>query len=243
MRFFSLICVLCSLHVSGQDSTGGGNNKQDTASGPNNKIVFGFALGPNFTRASTISYTQDQAAASLGQYTMSKFAVGFDAKAFLILPMGQTTYFRPELGFTLLNQRQIYDNYPQPNTELSTTYTEKLTETQISVSALLGIRLKPFSIELGPQLGLVTGAVDHSSSLTLAYNGPVYGNAMLDFKKLKMANTAVCSVLLGVTRQDIYKRFGAGLYYSFGVADYTKFYYSRQITKVNGLLLTLTMTL
>jgi hypothetical protein len=242
MRFLSLICVLCSLHVSGQDSTGGGTNKQDTTSGPHNEVVFGFAIGPNLTRAPTISYTQDQAA-SLGQYTMSKFAVGFDAKAFLILPMGQTTYFRPELGFTLLNQRQIYDNYPQPNTELSTTYTEKLTETQISVSALLGIRLKPFSIELGPQLGLVTGAVDHSSSLTLAYNGPFYGNAMLDFKKLKMANTAVCSILLGVTRQDIYKRFGAGLYYSFGVADYTKFYYSRQITRVNGLLLTLTMTL
>jgi hypothetical protein len=160
-----------------------------------------------------------------------------------MLPMGQKTYFRPELGFTLLNQRQIYDNYPQPHTELSTTYTEKLTETQISVSALLGIRLKPFSIELGPQLGFVTGAVDHTSSVTLAYNGPFYGTGMLDFKKLKMANNFVCSALLGVSKQDIYKRFGAGLYYSFGLADYTKFYDSRQITKVNGLLLTLNMTL
>lgn len=58
-----------------------------------------------------------------------------------------------------------------------------------------------------------------------------------------MANAVAFSALAGLSKEDIYKNFGIGLYYRLGVTDYTKYYESRQITRVSGFSLMLTMTL
>jgi hypothetical protein len=117
--FFSLFGLIGCLHAIGQDTvraTGG-------------KAVFGIALGPNLTRASLASYIPTSPA--WGNYTSSTLAVGFDASVFVLLPMGQTVYFRPELGFSLLNQKQLYSDSKFLNSELSTNNRDRLTESQL----------------------------------------------------------------------------------------------------------------
>ena len=57
------------------------------------------------------------------------------------------------------------------------------------------------------------------------------------------SNGAVFSMLLGLGKRAIYKNFGAGIYYDFGFPDYTKYYQLRQIARVNGFLLALTIKL
>jgi hypothetical protein len=69
------------------------------------------------------------------------------------------------------------------------------------------------------------------------------GYCRTDFKGDNMASGAVFSILAGVSKREIYKKFGAGLYYSLGLSDYTQYYQLRQITRVNGFVLMLTMTL
>ena len=229
--FFALFAVVGCLAAAGQDTT-----RDDGG-----KAVFGIAVGPNFTRATLASYTPTSP--GFGSYTSSKFGVGFDASVFVVLPIGATAYFRPELGFSLLNQKQFYSDSKFVNSVLSTNNSDKLTESQVSVNALFGYRLKPFAIELGPQLGIVTSAVTHSVSKTIAYNGTFYQDTQTDFKKDKTANSTVFAVLVGVSRMAIYKNFGAGIYYSLGLSDYTKYDQLWQIGKVSGFLLKLTVQL
>jgi len=125
-------------------------------------------------------------------------------------------YFRPELGFTLLNEHQLYSDSKFLNSVLPTNIRDKLTESQVSLDALFGFQTKLFSIEVGPQLGVVTGAVINSVSKTIAYNGTFYDDNKTDFKKDNMAKGAVFSVLLGVCKRDINRNFGAGLFYNLG---------------------------
>jgi hypothetical protein len=228
---FNLCYLILSIHASGQDTTGGFNRK----------AVFGIAVGPNLSKASLASY--DPTIPGWGAYTSSSFAVGFDARLFLIVPLSREFYFRPQVGFTLLNQKQLYSNTKMVGAQLSTDYIDKLTESQLDVSALFGYRAKSFSIELGPQVGIVTGATTNSVMRTYAYNGTFNQGSKTDFKHDKMANTVVFSVLVGLCKPDLYKNFGAGIYYNMDFSDYTQYENLRQITRVNGFLLTLTLTL
>jgi hypothetical protein len=237
----AIICMILTTHAMGQDTTSSTAQAQDNTHTPLPRITFGIAVGPNFTTAASTTYNPAQP--SKGQYTSSSYSVGFDASMFALLWMGKSVYLRPGLGFSLLNQRQQYCNYSNPNDELSTTYRDKLTETQISVSALLGFLTKPFDIEMGPQVGIVTSAVTNSVQRTLAYNGPFLQSFQTNFKKGKAAKTTVFSLLLGLSKMNIYNKFGAGIYYSLGFSDYTQFYKLWQINQVSGFLIKLTMKL
>gem|GEM_PF-6893263 len=236
-RTVSLLGIIGCFHAVGQDTAraeGGGGAARG-------KVIAGISLGPNFTRASLASYTPTEP--GMGSYTRSSFAVGFDASVFVILPMSETVYFRPALGFSLLNQKQLYSDSKFLNSVLSTNNSDKLTESQVSVDALFGYRAKPFDIELGPMLGIVTGAVTNSVSKTIAYNGTFYQSSRTDFKKVKAANSVVFSMVAGLNRRDIYRKFGAGVYYTLGFSDYTQYYQLWQIGKVSGFLLKLTTEL
>lgn len=57
--------------------------------------------------------------------------------------------------------KQLYSNSKILNSELSTNNTDKPKESQASADALFGFRTIFFDIEIGPQLGVVTGAAIH----------------------------------------------------------------------------------
>jgi hypothetical protein len=157
--------------------------------------------------------------------------------------LGKSVSLRPELGFSLLNQKQLYSNSKIIDQELSSNFRDKLTESQVALTTLLSIATKYFSIELGPSAGLIMSAKINSISKTIAYNGVKTDKEQTDFKKDKKANEAVFSGLLGISKLNIYKNFGAGLYYNIGFSDYTQYYQIRKIAKVNGLVLQLTVCL
>lgn len=159
------------------------------------------------------------------------------------MPLGKGVFFRPELGFMLLNQKQLYSNSKIIDQELSSNFRDKLTESQFTLATLLSIETKYFSIDFGPSAALVTSAKINSVSKTIAYNGVRSDNEQTDFKKDKKANKAVFSGLLGISKINIYRTFGAGLYYNIGFSDYTQYYQMRKIAKVNGLVLQLTASL
>ncbi|MGN6341286.1 MAG: outer membrane beta-barrel protein [Ginsengibacter sp.] len=206
-----------------------------------NKVSFCIAIGPNLTKASLASYTPTEP--SWGRRTSSSYAAGLDINFFVNVPLGKSVSFRPELGFKLLNQKQMYSNSKIIDEELSSNFRDKLTESQLTLATLLSIETKYFSIDFGPSAGLITSAKINSVSKTVAYNGVMIDKEQTDFKKDKKANDVVFSGLLGISKINIYQNFGAGLYYNIGFPDYTQYYRMRKIAKVNGLMLQLTASL
>ena len=205
------------------------------------KVRFCIAIGPNLTKASLASYTPTEP--GWGRRTSSNYSAGLDISFFVNVPLGKSVSFRPELGFRLLNQKQLYSDSKIIDQELSSNFRDKLTESQFALATLLSIETKYFSIDFGPSAGLVTTAKTNSVSKTIAYNGVMIDKEQTDFKKDKKANEAVFSALLGISKINIYKNFGAGLYYNIGFSDYTQYYQMRKIAKVNGLVLQLTASL
>lgn len=197
-----------------------------------NKVSFCIAIGPNLTKASLASYTPTEP--SWGRRTSSSYAAGLDINFFVNVPLGKSVSFRPEIGFMLLNQKQFYSNSKIIDEELSSNFRDKLTESQFTLATLLSIDTKYFSIDFGPSAAVVTSAKINSVSKTIAYNGVMIDKEHTDFKKDKKANGTVFSGLLGISNINIYKNFGAGLYYNIGFSDYTQYYQMRKIAKVNG---------
>jgi hypothetical protein len=143
----------------------------------------------------------------------------------------------------LSNQKQLYSDSKNVDAELSSTFRDKLQESQIALATFLSIKTKYFSVDFGPSAGFVTSAKINSVLKTIAYNGVMYDKEETDFKKDKKASGAVFSGLLGISKLNLYKKLGIGLYYNVGFSDYTQYYQMRKIAKVNGFFLQLFVSL
>jgi hypothetical protein len=206
-----------------------------------NKVCFFIAIGPNLTKASLASYTPTEP--GWGRKTSSTYAPGLDINFFVNVPLGKSVSLRPELAFSLLNQKQLYSDSKIIDEELSSNFRDKQTESQIALTTLLSIATKYFSIDFGPSAALIMSAKINSVSKTIAYNGVMTQKEQIDFKKDKKDNGEVFSGLLGLSKLHIYKNFGAGFYYTIGFSDYTQYYQIRKIAKVNGFVLQLAIGL
>ena len=105
------------------------------------------------------------------------------------------------------------------------------------MSALLNYNIKSCSFSAGPQFDIVSAAKINSVT---RLNGYGYTNRINDetnFKKDGKTKNGVFLWKFGVSKHNISKKFGAGIFYLHALSDFTTYYHIRKIGKINGLLL------
>ena len=199
------------------------------------KVTFGISAGPNLTSASLESYTPTEP--GLGRHSISSFRFGFNANVFVSMPVGKKFSLQPEIGFELLNQKQFYSDSYLIDSSHSSNFTDHLSESEIFLKVFLKYKVKFYYISAGSQIGIITSAKTKSVYKVNADNGILYYNNIVNFKQIKQVNSPAFTLLFGLSKDDLYKNWGVGIYYRLGLSNYTSYNNLRQIGKINGLLL------
>ena len=118
-------------------------------------------------------------------------------------------------------------------------HSDKLSESLITFEPLLKYKIKSYFINAGPQIGIISGAKIKSAEGLNGYGNPSSNNTETDFKKDGKVYNPAFALILGAGKNHISKTLGAGLYYRFGISNFTEYYNIQQIKKVSGFVLQL----
>lgn len=196
---------------------------------------FGLIVFPNCTEASLTSYIQT--ASAFNNYKRSYFGAGIGFEVHRLVNINSKLSCNPALGITVYNQKQIYCDNAKLNTLESVSYSDKLSESAISLSLLINYNVKSYSFSAGPQFDIVSAAKINSVTRLNGYGYTNRINDEINFKKNGKTENGVFLLKFGVSKHKISKKFGAGIFYIHSLSDFTRYYNIRKIGKINGLLL------
>ena len=154
---------------------------------------------------------------------------------FSLLALNKKFSLQPEFGFALYNQKQPYCDNAKLDALGSVSYTDKLYESTISLSALLNYNFKSYSFSIGPQFDIITAAKINSVETLNGFGYTNRINEETNFKKDKKIKSGVFLLRFGMSKHNISKRFGAGIFYLQALSDFTRYYDIRKIGKINGI--------
>jgi len=204
------------------------------------KIKFGFNAGPNLTYASLSSYVPTLP--DFGRYKTSDYKIWLNIEGFVLIPFSANFSFQTELGFGMYKQKQVYGDLPGLLSPGSTNNYDELSESAITLGGIFQYKTKYFFISAGPQLALITSTNVNTDTKTVSYDATTDQYSGENFKQDGKLHNPSFSFLFGISKDDIYKNLGVGIYYQLGLTNFTEYYNNREVAKVNGFLLKISYT-